>query len=135
LFGVFSPPQPSFAKIAILECEEELIGCLDRSIIFVFLIRSGSDPLENLLAQGLTSNCSDHIDCGFLPPDVGDPLKEDVLLLGDIDIASLALLHRGKRCLEISFDLISVSFSCVEAFRQGLDLLSLHPSLLFTSMN
>ena len=62
----------------------------------MFLTSSSSDPLEHLLAQGLTSDCSNHIDCSFLFSDVCDPLEEDVLQLGDINIASFTVLHRGK---------------------------------------
>ena len=101
----------------------------------MFLVSSGSDPLKHLLTQGLTSDCSNHIDSSFLLPDVCDPLKKDVLQLGDVDIAGFTALHCGKSLLEVSFDLISIGFSSVEAFCQLLDLLSLHPCLFITSVN
>ena len=75
------------------------------------LFASGrSDALEHLFAESLSCQSTDHIDSCFLLPDIGNPLKEDVLFLGDVDVAGATVLEGGKRSLEVGLNLVPITF-------------------------
>ena len=135
MLGVLTPSQPCFPKIAVLEAQEELVSRLDCSVIQVLLASCSTDPLEDLLPERLPGNRSNRIDCILLTAHIGDPLQEDVLKLGHVNIASFAALERGKGRLEVLLDLVTVLRGCVQGLGQGLDLGSLLPTSFIASVN
>ena len=47
-------------------------------------------------------------DCILLLFHVADPLEEDVLELGDVDVTSLSILEGRKGSLEVLLDLVTI---------------------------
>ena len=135
LLGVLSPSQPCFPQIAVLEAKEELLSSLDGAIIEVPLASRRSDPLEHLPPQSLPGNRTDCIDCILLFADVGDPFEEDILELGHVNVASLAVLERGESRPEILLDLVTALRRRVQLLGECLDLCGLLLASLIASMD
>ena len=134
LFGVLSPSEPRFTKIAILKAKEELFSCRNRPIIQVFLSGSSANALEDLFTKGLPCDGANGHHSILSLFNAGCPLEEDVLKLGNVDVARFSVLESGKRGLEVLLDLVTVLRGRVQRLGQGLNLSSLLSTGLVTLM-
>lgn len=134
LLGVFAPPVPCFLQIAVLESKEELVGILDRCVVKVLFASSSPDPLKHFSAQGLTSNRTNYIAGVLLLAHKRLPFHEDILQLGNVDVAGLACLERCKGILEVILDLVAIHRRFVKRLAESLDLVGLLSTGFVTSM-
>jgi len=107
LLGVLTPPVPCFLQVAVFDGEEELGGILDRIVVKVFLTSSCPDSLEHLSAEGHTGNRANDIACILFLAHEAYPLHEDILDLGNVNIAGLATLERRESFLKVARDLVA----------------------------
>ena len=101
----------------------------------MFLTSCGSDPLEDLSSEGLSGDGSDDVASVLLFADIADPLKEDVLFLGHVDVAFFPSLESSECVFKVRFDLVSVCHGVVKLRGQCLDLLCLQLGLIITGMS
>lgn len=135
LLGVLTPPEPGFPEVAVLEAEEKLFGSLDGSVVEELFSCSRANPLEHLFAQGLPSDGSNRIHCVLFSADIVDPLKENVLFLGHIDVSGLTALEGCESRLEVLLDLIAVLSCSVQGLLECLYFISLLAACLITHMD